>query len=433
MIYKKERTIAKLHRQNSTLVKPVLEITKHLNSELQTIKKAFNYQSKKLKRDMQRMSLVTKEYKESCRKGFVKFLKTTDTEMRKALSSLVPAHVMEEQIKYKPLEEGEEFLSSFNSTLENKENASSKDSPDLKTPEQNTIEKLNEHIQLLITTLEGVAKNLISITKATDEKYYELVDPNELYTEPPSPLAAPLPEYFSYNVPHSEEQIRFPYIPSPSVFDQETKIRLFNKLLNLQDQTTNNSITPNKASRIKNKVEKLMQKDMREIDLLEIFKQEGVPVSERENLVFELINTERCYEPNHVTLKDLMETGEARKQSELEVSASNYTQVLKEMQGKDLTDGLEEPDQEEFKSLDSSIDDKLVKAPLPQPAKQPVKVFNSVKSLKSLPPLNRLENKQRKSRRSEKSIRYRSITPGKPKERSLLAKRSGTPGAKKRK
>lgn len=31
-----------------------------------------------------------------------------------------------------------------------------------------------------------------------NRKYYEYVDPKEIQSDPPTPLAAPLPEYFSY-------------------------------------------------------------------------------------------------------------------------------------------------------------------------------------------------------------------------------------------
>lgn len=53
-------------------------------------------------------------------------------------------------------------------------------------------------MSMLVTTLETVAKHLIILLNDINRKYYEYSDPAFIDSDPPTPLAAPLPEYFSY-------------------------------------------------------------------------------------------------------------------------------------------------------------------------------------------------------------------------------------------
>lgn len=51
---------------------------------------------------------------------------------------------------------------------------------------------------MLVESLESVAKDLISVLADTDRKYYEFVCPSRIGSNLPTPLAAPLPEYFAF-------------------------------------------------------------------------------------------------------------------------------------------------------------------------------------------------------------------------------------------
>lgn len=71
---------------------------------------------------------------------------------------------------------------------------------------EDQITFLNNHIQMLVTTLENVAKKLIEMLNDATYKYHENKDPSKLLSDPPTPIAAPLPEYFSYEAKDFEEE-----------------------------------------------------------------------------------------------------------------------------------------------------------------------------------------------------------------------------------
>jgi hypothetical protein len=54
-------------------------------------------------------------------------------------------------------------------------------------------------MQLLIGTLEVVAKDLIELCNDVNYRFYEIERPSVVNSEPPTPLAAPLPEYFVFD------------------------------------------------------------------------------------------------------------------------------------------------------------------------------------------------------------------------------------------
>jgi hypothetical protein len=55
-----------------------------------------------------------------------------------------------------------------------------------------------QHMNMLVTTLEGVAKDLIDLLNDISFRFYEFTKPSVVCSEPPTPLAAPLPEYFVF-------------------------------------------------------------------------------------------------------------------------------------------------------------------------------------------------------------------------------------------
>jgi len=68
------------------------------------------------------------------------------------------------------------------------------------------MERMDAHVQLLVGTLETVAKDLIEVCKDANERYYSQVKPTLISSEPPTPLAAPLPEYFIFETNHAQKE-----------------------------------------------------------------------------------------------------------------------------------------------------------------------------------------------------------------------------------
>lgn len=87
---------------------------------------------------------------------------------------------------------------------------------------------MNSHISMLIGTLESTAKYLIELLNGVTRKYYEFIDPKAIDSEPPTPIAAPLPEYFSYEAkdysPENYDDIKD--------FDSKDARKLMEKLIN---------------------------------------------------------------------------------------------------------------------------------------------------------------------------------------------------------
>ena len=397
-------------RSNNLLIMSSDAIKKNLAG----IKRLIIENSNKISRDIKKISLILQEYKERCRINLLEFLKALDLDLRKALKPLVPNQVLQEQLKFKPINPEPGLSSSINSSPPEEENSA-----------RNTEDRLNNHIQLLITTLEGVAKDLIAITQNANQKYYEVVDPLVLYSEPPSPLAAPLPDYFSYDLANMPEE-NCDFSRAPISISEATKKRLLEKF-NKIEKGHDTSCNPKTAGRIQEKLQKLFREDIKELDLMEIFREEGMPMSEREKIVFEMINT---YRPNgrDVSLEDIIHANEIDSGNpNFEVSRNNYSQILKNIQGKDLTDRFE--DLEEFSSLQSSIDEKFMK--------NPSRVALSTKKSSLLPPISLTRTKSKKPLREEskptlKNIKLRSSTPNKLVSKPNM-KRSHTPGLKKKK
>ncbi|CAG9315794.1 unnamed protein product [Blepharisma stoltei] len=443
-LFEKDCLLSNLYRKQS-IYKSQAEIISQLRKELKDLNFLVQSNSKRISRDLKRVGMILKEYKERCKEDFVMFLKTLDADLRKALQPLVPNQVLIEQIKYKPVNE------SLAGTLKSSQKNENELAPMESEVEgaDKTVEMLNNHIQLLVNTLEGVAKTLISITQGTDRKYYELVDSKELQTEPPSPLAAPLPDYFSFDVVNlSEEHREFNYIPNPMILEETTKKKIIKKFEDIQ-KSPSEALTPRKGERLKVKLEKLLNKQAKEADILDLFKEEGIPISMREEMVFEIINSTRG-DDSSTNANEILEVADVgflrdlnsiKRTNVFEVSGKNYSKELKIIQGKDLTDKFDDT-LADFGSLDSSIDEKMVR-PTPIKTKQRSSKFNfsrkaSESLVKFLPPVSikaKAEQKELRPKKSVKDIRIRSITPGKQPndDKKIPAKRSKTPVVKKKK
>lgn len=385
---------------------PLSSFLSIVRKNLSGIRALVNENIKRVKKDVSSISTILKEFKERCQNNFIEFLKSLDLDLRKALKPLVPVKVLQEQLKFKPINP-EKLLNSIR--LAPPEDNKSLDS---------TVDKLNNHIQLLIGTLETVAKDLISITQSTSQKYYEVTDPLSLYSEPPSPLAAPLPDYFSYHLAMSEEDQ-----PKARLqLSDQTKKKILEKLKNI-GIGKDLSCDAQSALRLADKLKLLFKQNIEEIDLLGYLKEEGVPISDREKIVFDIINTDRTSGLD-VDIEDIILAEDLEKRDHFfEVSRNDYEEVLKNIEGKELTDQFE--DRSIFGSLQSSIDEKLGKVLSKKEIIHRHKAYTPVSLLKP-------ENKQRnKSKISLSNIKVKNITPSKlPKSQG---KRSNTPGLKKKK
>lgn len=441
-LFEKDCQLNNIYRKQPKLKNQADAVFK-LKNDLKELSSLVENNSKRITRDLKRVTFILKEYKERCKEDFINFLRTLDADLRKTLQPLVPNQVLSEQIKYKPINESLATTLRGNLKAEHDNfNENENESGDRQ------VDMLNNHISLLVNTLEGVAKTLISITQHTDRKFYELTDVKELFTEPPSPLAAPLPDYFSFDVVAlSEENREFNYLPNPVVIDETQKKQIIQKFEQMQSDSAP-SFTPRKGERLRVKLERLLNRDAKEADILDLFREEGIPVSKREQLVYEIINS---VGESTLMAKDVIEVYDVgllrdinylKQPSIFEVSGSNYSQELKHIQGKDLTDKFEGT-LAEFGSLDSSIDEKMIRPNPSSKSRLDSRSINfnfSRKSsdglIKFLPPVSiKAKGKELHNKRSVKDIRIRSITPSKQlsEDKKVQPRRSKTPAAKKKK
>ncbi|OMJ92193.1 hypothetical protein SteCoe_5065 [Stentor coeruleus] len=304
--------IQSLRRQMINMRRLVLENTRHIQ------------------KDIKKISLILSEYKQRCRSSFIEFLKNLEVDLRKTLKPLVPSDVLQEQINFRPIASDPDLLSSMGSA-----------NNDLSgLPCENTVDRLNNHIQLLVNTLEDVAKSLINITQNTYRSYYELVDPNLLYSEPPSPLAAPLPEYFSYDIGNNSEENRKKGSISLTA---KAKERLIQKFLAIQK--SNGTKSPLTSRKIQEKLEKMLTGNVKETDLLEFFIEEGIPVSEREKLVYEVIHSERSG-GRDVSLEDIIDVYDKRSngKKDQKKEQNEYQKEHKDQKDRNIKDQKKQAD-----------------------------------------------------------------------------------------
>lgn len=401
-------------KSNDTLLSPFLsntqipKIFEDLQKDLKVIKYFLIQNIQIVKKDVFSISTILKEFKERCQNSFLEFLKNLDVDLRRALKPLVPIKVLQDQLKFKPLNP-EKLLSTLRSNP-----------PEEEKFLNSTVDKLNNHIQLLINTLESVAKDLINITQSTDQKYYEIVDPLSLYSEPPSPLAAPLPDYFSFDL-STMIPIEDKYKPGTSL-STHAKKKVLDKLKNISEGK-DKVFSSDQANRLFDKLEKVFKQESNDVDLLGYLKEEGVPISDREKIVFDIIHTDRTSGVD-VDIDDMILAEELEKRGHnFEVSRNDYSEILKNIEGKDLTDRFE--DRSQYGSLQSSIDEKVVKAKSKKELNVKKKAFTPVV-------LNSDNKPRSKSKASLQVLKFKDSTPNKAVPKSQ-GKRSHTPGIKKQK
>ena len=121
-------------------------------------------------------------------------------------------------------------------------------------------------------------------------------------------------------------------------------------------------------------------------------------ITSREKLVYDIINSERFLD-NDVTLNDIMEAETfkftlANNAESLEVSKTDYEDILRDIKENDLNEDLKENDAvkaSEFASLNSTLEEKHERAN--NASKNNLSFFD--KPRKSLPPLNKNSSSKR--------------------------------------
>lgn len=253
------------------------------------MKKKMTRESRLLDRGLKRVSVILTEYRERCRENFIDHLKVLDLDLRRILKPLVPSNVLEEHIKYQRLNETASTPESLNSTLHKQllEEAPQSEFDESLSPRDASIKQLTEHIQLLVNTLEGLARELITVCTEVDRKYYEIVDIDALKSDAPTPLAAPLPEYFSFEA---------------SEFIDDRPISELQSQREMPNAEQERAV----AARLKRKLETVAaeRSGLYLEKLLECSSQ--MPISERERMVFSIINTDTPHEQD-VTLGEILD------------------------------------------------------------------------------------------------------------------------------
>ena len=182
--------------------------SKKLKSQIKDVKLKIRQQGNDLKSDCKRLSSVLNEYKERCRNSLLYYIKTLDHDLRKILKPLVPTSVLNEQIKFPYINKNASLQSSIAPSLNNSSHIKPEKNNELSIEIPEKIDKPDtktaNHVELLISTLEKVAKDLISILAEANSQYYDVINCKDVYSHPQTPLAAPLPEYFVYETEESD-------------------------------------------------------------------------------------------------------------------------------------------------------------------------------------------------------------------------------------
>lgn len=364
------------------------EIIPTLKSSLSQIKAKFASQSKTLKFEIKKVSTVLKEYKERCKSITLYYLKNLDHDLRKILKPLVPSEILKQQIAFPPINK--------NSSLQSSVESSALNSPRSQIPEKNNP-SINEaggsHTDLLVNTLERVAKDLIAVLIEVNTQYFEIFRERNKATNPPTPLAAPLPEYFVYETEESDIPISSKIIIKE---DAQTWIRRFNDLF------SNNIIDENVFSILINKVNPLKLRGCR-IDLQDVFKDIEISEELKENITFALVN-KSIIQPKDVCLADILNSDEKKilvpeppkQQNPIQKQRAGYMNIKKRSFEFDKND---KKDDQVFASVDYRIEPEGFRG-------SPIPKFK-ITSVREKPTIRKSQGSEKR----EKSSRSRSITP----------------------
>jgi len=280
-------------RQFFRSVKRMLEPLRGIKKDLQGLKNEVKRETEQIQKCVKQVICVNKEFKERCQGAFIDYLKGIDIDLRKILKPLVPTSVMREQIHY-PLINSMSSLASSNHSVAEQIEVEETQVESHPEPREDAVEKLNAHIQMLVGTLENLAKELIQVLTEANREYYLALGMQDQFSRPPTPLAAPLPDIFCYELEQNPQETVQKTLISP-----ETRTLWVKRLKRLKK---NQNIQEGLYSSL---IKKLTKTDAKKIDLKELFINESVSISQRENIVYYLINGKTEFDKD-VSLSDIM-------------------------------------------------------------------------------------------------------------------------------
>ncbi|OMJ75377.1 hypothetical protein SteCoe_25494 [Stentor coeruleus] len=259
-----------------------IQDSKKLKKQIKSLKLQLESISIRMKKDKlfiekitKRISSVISEYRERCRSSMIDYIKTIDLDIRKILKPLVPTRVVDENIPFPRLNSESMIVESLESTIE--KGFQEQDNNELE--DDDDTGKLTAHINMLVKNLEKVAKDLLIILHETNRKYYEIVNPSQLFSEAPTPLAMPLPEYFTF------ENIENHSIGLPKTMLNTNSIaNLKNKVERLLRR---GSLTTQEAKSMMDKIDDMVMKSSNDLETV----LKNMPDSKREDIVFQIIHS----------------------------------------------------------------------------------------------------------------------------------------------
>jgi len=444
-----DRTLQVFHGLRPGQLKRLKEQLKTVKKELGEIREKLVREGDYMQRVGRRVEMVVGEFRVRCREAYTEYLKCLDLDLRRVLKPLVPSSVLDEEIRYKHINGS--VPSSLRSSLK-----SELRDPPVAEPSDPQAQTQN-HTELLVNTLETVARELIGVCCEANRRYYEIVDPKELISGPPTPLAAQLPEYFSFKAAnYQEDQLDLLNLVDPAIISETQRGILMEKLVKLGRDSKLGSklLEPAQVQKLKLTLESLARKqvDFRDLSLSAILRDESLLSSTgREKLVFSLINSDRPHS-QHVTLEEMMKAGREDSSAEFAVLPNRETRTPSVRKQVRTPDRPTTPTRSEIVEaptlIDVSFEGNLqLETPMskqnyrgdfytPQGGED-IKRGKSFfeKHRKSLPPISKQPEKKVSParggpalRRSEpKEIRVHSVTPGpvrRSKEERKVAKKS---------
>ncbi|OMJ69989.1 hypothetical protein SteCoe_32142 [Stentor coeruleus] len=247
---------------------------KSLKVQLESISMRITKDKLFIEKITKRISSVISEYRERCRNNMIDYLKTIDLDIRKILKPLVPTRIVDENISFPRLNSESMVIESLASTIE--KGFQEQDNDEL---EDDDTSKLTEHINMLVKTLEKVAKDLLIILHESNRKYYEIVNPSQLFSEAPTPLAMPLPEYFTFdNIENHSIGLPKTMLNTSSIANLKNKVeRLLRR----------GSLTTQEAKSMMDKIDEMIMKSSNDLETV----LKNMPDSKREEIVFQIIHS----------------------------------------------------------------------------------------------------------------------------------------------
>jgi hypothetical protein len=271
--------------------------------------------------------------------------------------------------------------------------SSSRNSPTGRSTEitsHQSIDRQAAHTDLLVNTLEKVAKDLIVVLTEVNSQYFDVIREKSKTTCPPTPLAAPLPEYFVYETEESDLPVINKLIIKE---DAKSWIKRFNELYSQK------VIDGQVYSELISQVNPLKLRGCR-IDLQDIFKESDLNEEQRENITFALVN-KSAIQATDVTLGELL--GNEEKKHLIPEPPKEAKNIERQRVGivklKKRSFEIEKRNEQIFHSVDYRTDtDGIRQSPVPK-----FKITSDREKI--------LVRKSQGTEKREKPSRPRSITP----------------------